>query len=115
MNTSEQSLPPPPDPPRRPILGGMLSSLGGVKLPPRESKKEFVHHNPVVLEEAWTKSPTDRMREIDSYRLHSLLPSEREITAIPTSIERISISSLQHLLALCGGYAAVRFSTEVRY
>lgn len=114
MNTSEQSLPPPPDPPRRPVLGGLslLSSLGGVKLPPRECKKEFVHHDPVVLEEAWTKSPTDRMREIDSYRLHSLLPSEREITAIPTSIERISISSLQHLLALCGGYAAVRFSTE---
>ncbi len=115
MNSSDDALPPPPDILRRPALGGMplLPSLGSVKLPQREIKKEFVQHDPIVFGEAWAKSPTDRMREIDSYRLHSLLPSEREKTAIPTSIERVSISSLQHLLALCGGYAAVRFSTEV--
>jgi hypothetical protein len=63
--------------------------------------------------ENWKKTPTVRMREIDSYRLHVPEAEERKNMRIPESDERLRMSDHTHMMILCGGYAGMRFSSEV--
>lgn len=105
-------VPPPKLPTPMSGISG-FSSLDRIKLPQRENRKEFVDHDLQVNNGPFLKSPTERMRDLDSYRLHIVVPSERERVSIPSDIERVMIVNLKHLLALCGGYAQVRFTTEV--
>lgn len=58
------------------------------------------------------KSPTDRMRYMDTLRLYSPTSDERHRSAIPSSMERINIRSRYDILVLCGGLAGMRFSSE---
>ena len=65
------------------------------------------------LVELRRKSPTERMREIDSIRLFTPTATERSMFRIPQSIERLNIKLSHHIMILCGGCAGVRFSSEV--
>lgn len=106
---------PPEAPPAKPafLLGGGLSSLQRVKLPSREELVEFCALRPGARPQSWTVCPTVRIRQFDSYRLHTPSAAEKERMSIPSSIDRINITNLNHLLILCGGYRSVRFTSEV--
>lgn len=62
----------------------------------------------------WSESATVRLRNIDTFRLHVPESKERTDMKIPEGIERINVQSRTDLLILCGGYAGVRFSSEVK-
>ena len=62
----------------------------------------------------WKKTVTVRMRDIDTYRLHVPEENERKKYHIPESSDRVNIQDQKQLMVLCGGYAGVRFSSEVR-
>jgi hypothetical protein len=104
-------------PPRLPrILEGGPHGGGGL------GAKALERKNPVAFTEhalqshaalGSSRSPTDRLRELDAFRLHSTLPEERDRVGIPSSYERIDVTNLTHLMALCGGFVGVRFSSEV--
>ena len=116
-------LPPPPSPPTssgdgpaRPafLMGGGLSSLASFqRVKARDELVDFTAYSPKTSPESWAMSPTQRIREFDTYRLHTAGLPERGQVSIPSSIDRINITNLNHLLILCGGYAGVRFATEV--
>ena len=63
----------------------------------------------------WKKTPTERIRELDMYRLHVPSPEEREKMRIPQSDERMRMNDHLHVMILCGGYAGVHFTSEVCY
>lgn len=94
---------------------GGLSSLGlaKIKKPSRDELVDFTGHCPKSYPQSWAASPTERIREFDTFRLHTPGTPERTRTCIPSSIDRINITNLNHLMVLCGGYGSVRFTTEV--
>ncbi len=94
------------------LFGSGLSSLNRVKIAPKEVKepKEFISFD---FSYENRNNIVERIRYFDQCRLYTPTLSERSRVNIPSSIERVNITVLKHLLALCGGCAGVRFSTEV--
>jgi hypothetical protein len=103
--------------PMRPAFlfgGGGFSSLNSVaKKPARDELVDFTAHNPKRFPASWAGTPTERIREFDQYRLHTPGLPERQRVGMPSSIDRINITNLNHLMVLCGGYGSVRFTSEV--
>lgn len=79
----------------------------------RDEQRSFVDYCLAAYPYSWTKSPTERIREFDGIRLYVLSLKERELTAAPSDIDRVNVASMNHILAICGGYMKVRFSGEV--
>lgn len=93
--------------------GGLKGGLGMLKK--KATPKAFVELDfSIAKEEQWKKTATARMREIDSFRLHVPEAKERSRFSIPESMDRVNLQDQKHLMVLCGGYAGVRFSSEVR-
>ena len=92
--------------------GGLKGGLGMLKK--KAKPKSFEELNiSVMKEEQWKKNATARMREIDTFRLHVPEEGERRQFSIPESTDRVNTQDCKHLMVLCGGYAGVRFSSEV--
>ena len=92
----------------------MLGLLAGNKFALKTAvKRKFVDLliAPATLPDY--KSPTSRIRDIDSWRQHSPLAEERELLRIPDSLERLNLHTKQHILMLCGGYSGLRFTSKV--
>lgn len=92
----------------------MLGLLAGNKFALKSAvKQKFIDLSiaPAVVPEY--KSPTNRIRDIDSWRQHSPIADERDLLRIPDSLERLNLHTKNHILMLCGGYAGLRFTSEV--
>lgn len=92
--------------------GGPKGGLGMLKK--KATPKSFVDLDMSLLKKfLWKKNATMRMRDIDCFRLHVPEAKERRKFNIPESIDRVNLHDQKHLMVLCGGYAGVRFSSEV--
>jgi hypothetical protein len=96
-------------------LGGLSGGLGGLA----KKKKKFRFQKKLAFcEELPTSSeqeklaPTDRMRELDSMRMHQPTDEERKMLALPESKARILVHGLGDVMLLCGGRRAIRFSGD---
>lgn len=91
-------------------------SFGGVPtLKKSKPKVPWIELNFSPDSKHWKKSPTVRMREVDSFRLHVPSPEERDILKIPESSDRLMIQDNMNSMILCGGYAGVHFTSEVLF
>lgn len=100
-----------------PFAGGSGGFIGGGLglLKKKTIQKPFTELDVSVAREInWKKNATARMREIDSVRLHVPEATERTTFRIPESTDRVNLEDQKHLMVLCGGFAGVRFSTEVK-
>lgn len=94
--------------------GGLKGGLGMLKK--KAKPKKYVELEiSIVKEKQWKKNATARMREIDAFRLHVPEEGERREFSIPESTDRVNAEDAKHLMVLCGGYAGVRFTSEVSY
>lgn len=96
----------------------MLSALGGLKNGLKLKKTrptiewiniEFKYSN--INNNKY--SPTHRLRDIDSYKIHIPIDNEREKFKIPQSSDRLILTDHMNIMMLCGGFAGVHFSPEV--
>ena len=95
--------------PLRPVGGvGGFGGLGGLK---SRLKKKFIDES-FIISDLELKTPTERLREIDSLRMYTPLQIERDTLRIPESIERLNLHLQHHIMLLCGGCAGIRFSSE---
>lgn len=96
----------------------MLSALGGlsgIQLKKTRPSTPWVDVNILsYAQKGREKSPTLRMRDIDGLRLHIPILEERDALKIPQSSERLILSDQMNIMMLCGGYAGVHFTAEVR-
>jgi hypothetical protein len=101
-------------------MGGLFGKdgggLGGLT---KKKKKQLRFQKKLAFcEELPTSSdqekiaPTDRMRELDSMRMHRPTDNERKILALPESKERVLVHSLGDVMLLCGGRRGIRFSGD---
>jgi len=58
------------------------------------------------------KSPTNRMRDIDTFRLHVPPEEERSDFKIPESMDRINIHDHKNVMVLCGGHVGLHFTSQ---
>jgi len=65
----------------------------------------FMYHS-----DRYCKSPTMRLRDLDSIRLHNPVPEE--ISLLNISSYRMNMHNLNDLLYLCGGLVGMRFTSE---
>ena len=65
---------------------------------------------PIAVEDMVGKSPTVIMRNIDSYRMYNPLEIEREKYNLPEG--RMNLSTMQHIMYLCGAYVGLRFTSD---
>jgi hypothetical protein len=103
------SLPIPPPSAGRPNPFGGLGAITGV-LRAVEKKKNITDYEVNSFLGHRQKNPTDRMRELDSIRMHT--PQQEEIELLNISSSRINLLVTQDILFLCGGLVGVRFSSE---
>jgi hypothetical protein len=91
-----------------------LGGLSSFKLKKTRPSTPWVDVNLLShVSESSTKTPTNRMRDIDGLRLHVPILEERETLKIPQSSDRLILSDHMNVMMLCGGYAGVHFTAEV--
>lgn len=95
--------------------GNPFGGGGGLGMLKKKAKPKSYEELEICAgrEKLWKKTATARMREIDSFRLHVPEEGERRQFGIPQSTDRVNAQDQKHLMVLCGGYAGVRFSSEV--
>jgi hypothetical protein len=100
------------DLPNRPSpLGGFALGMGSLKK--RALKQKFTELDLSLKSSLWLENIANRLRNIDTYRLHVPTPEERDEMRIPESSERLNLQHKKDFIILCGGYAGVRFTSEV--
>ncbi|OQS04202.1 hypothetical protein THRCLA_03550 [Thraustotheca clavata] len=96
-------------PPLSPPNGQPKVDLGGAML--RKAKQLALFEN--LNDDMFVyKSPTTKMRFIDTLRYHKPTETERLLYNLPSSMERLFLHLLNDVLAICGARKGVRFNGQ---
>ena len=83
---------------------------GGGLLKEKQCKRRITEYDVESFLGPRRKNATDRMRELDSIRMHT--PLQEEVDLLNVTPYRMNLLVTQDILYLCGGLVGVRFSSE---
>mmetsp|Transcript_24946 Transcript_24946/g.36794 ORF Transcript_24946/g.36794 Transcript_24946/m.36794 type:complete len:414 (+) Transcript_24946:106-1347(+) len=87
------------------------SATSVLYMTPEEPPRHFIDTD-ISTCMCWRKTPLDRMKLIDSIRLHVPTDQERSNLKIPHHIHRVDMMDLSKVLMMCGGHNGVKFTDE---